>query len=125
MKFFSALPLRKYILSYIISLIITLVVLAIASIVFSFVPPYEWLIDALHDYIFVLSAFPAAFLCARTSSGKGFLTGIIAADIYILMLIILGGLIFKNAVDPSSLLKIFLLGSLSGAIGGIWGINSK
>lgn len=125
MKIFSALPLRKYILSYIISLIITLVVLAIASIVFSFVPPYEWLIDALHDYIFVLSAFPAAFLCARTSSGKGFLTGIIAADIYILMLIILGGLIFKNAVDPSSLLKIFLLGSLSGAIGGIWGINSK
>lgn len=125
MKFFSALPLRKYILSYIISLIITLVVLAIASIVFSFVPPYEWLIEVLHDYIFVLSAFPAAFLCARTSSGKGFLTGIIAADIYILMLIILGGLIFKNAVDPSSLLKIFLLGSLSGAIGGIWGINSK
>ncbi len=125
MKFFSALPLRKYILSYIISLIITLVVLAIASIVFSFVPPYEWLIDALHDYIFVLSAFPAAFLCARTSSGKGFLTGIIAADIYILMLIILGGLIFKNAVDLNSLLKIFLLGSLSGAIGGIWGINSK
>lgn len=125
MKIFSALPLRKYILSYIISLIITLVVLAIASIVFSFVPPYEWLIESLHDYIFVLSAFPAAFLCARTSSGKGFLTGIIAADIYILMLIILGGLIFKNAVDPNSLLKIFLLGSLSGAIGGIWGINSK
>lgn len=125
MKFFSALPLRKYILSYIISLMMTLAVLAIVSIVFSFVPPYEWLIDALHEYVFVLSAFPAAFLCARTSSGKGFLTGIIAADIYILMLIILGGLIFKNAVDPSSLLKIFLLGSLSGAIGGIWGINSK
>lgn len=125
MKIFSALPLRKYIISYIISLVITLTVLAIVSIVFSFIPPYEWLIEVLHDYIFVLSAFPAAFLCARTSSGKGFLTGIIAADIYILMLIILGGLIFKNAVVPSSLLKIFLLGSLSGAIGGIWGINSK
>lgn len=125
MKNFSALPLRKYALSYIISLIITLTALAIASIVFSFIPPYEWLIDALHDYAFALSAFPAAFLCARKSSGRGFLTGIIAADIYILLLIILGGLIFKNAVNPNSLLETFLLGSLSGAIGGIWGINSK
>ena len=125
MKNFSHFPFKKYALSYIISLIITLVVLAIASIIFSFIPPYGWLLDALHDYSFVLSAFPAAFLCARKVSGKGLLNGIIAADIYILLLIALGGLVFKNSVNPHSLFKIFLLGSLSGAIGGIWGINSK
>lgn len=125
MKNFSVLPIRKYVLSYIISLVITLLLLAAISIVFSFFPPYEWLINAIHDYTFVLSAFPAAFLCAKSSSGRGFLTGIIAADIYILILIILGGLMFKNAVAPNALVKIFLLGSLSGAVGGIWGINSK
>lgn len=125
MKFFSIPSFKKYALSYIISLAITLIVLAITSIVFSFIPPYEWLVNIMHDYIFVLSAFPAAFLCARKSSGRGLLTGVIAADIYILLLIILGGLVFKNAITANSLVKIFLLGSLSGAIGGIWGINSK
>lgn len=125
MKFFSGLNLKKYALSYIVSLVLTLIVISVASIVFWFIPPYERLINILHDYIFVLSAFPAAFLCAKSSSGRGFLTGIIAADLYILLLIILGGLMFKNTVDTNSLLKIFLLGSLSGAVGGIWGINSK
>lgn len=125
MKNFSFPSLKKYILSYVITFLITLIFLAAVSIVFSFFPPYAWLIDTVHDYSFVLSAFIAAFMCARSCLGRGLFNGIIAADIYIALLIVLGGLVFKNSVFSTSLIKIFLLGSISGAIGGIWGINSK
>ena len=125
MKNFSFPSLKKYILSYIITFFITLIFLAAVSIVFSFFPPYVWLIDTVHDYSLVLSAFIAAFMCARSCSGRGLFNGIIAADIYIALLIALGGLVFKSSVLSHSLIKIFLLSSISGAIGGIWGINSK
>lgn len=125
MNFLSMLPLKKYVFSFILSLLITLAVLAAASIIFSFLPPPQWLLAAVHDYTWLLSAFLAAFFCAGASSGRGFLTGIISADVYIALLIVLGGLVFKNSIESLSLIKIFALASISGAVGGILGINCK
>lgn len=125
MNLVSNIPLKKYIIAFILAFMITLVVLAAASIVFSFLPPPTWILNAVHDYSFLLSSFAAAFLCAKASSGRGFITGIIASDFYIGLLLALGGLIFKNTVSPISLIKIFSLGSIIGVIGGVLGINSK
>lgn len=125
MNLISNLPLKKYIISFILAFIITLAALAAASIAFTFLPPPAWLVEGLHDYAFLISGFAAAFLCARASSGRGFITGIISADIYIALLVILGGLVFKNSAPALSVIRIFTLGSVCGAVGGILGINCK
>lgn len=125
MNFLSTLPLKKYAVSFLLALAVTLVLLAAVSIVFSFLPPPSWLLETLHSYIFLFSSFIAAFFCARSSSGRGFLTGIIASNLYILLLIALGGLIFKNSLETLSVIKIFIPGSVCGAVGGILGINCK
>lgn len=125
MNLISNLPLKKYIISFILAFIVTLSVLAAASIIFSFLPPPAWLLAAIHDYASLLSAFAAAFFCAKASQGRGFITGIIASDVYIALLLMLGGLLFKSIAPTPSLIKIFALGSVTGAIGGILGINCK
>ena len=125
MNFLFNIPLKKYAVSFIISLCLTLVLLSALSIIFSFLAPPSWLLDSFHNYIFIFSAFIAAFLCAKASSGRGFLTGIIASNLYILLLIALGGLVFKNSLESLSFVKIFIPGTICGAVGGILGINCK
>lgn len=124
-SFLSSFEIKKYAVSFLIAFVITAVSVALLSIIFAFLPPPLWLVTGIHNYCAYFSVFIAAFFSARKSRGRGFLTGIIAAVIYMAILLALGGLFFKNTVSLPLLTRIFSLCSLCGAIGGILGINCK
>lgn len=122
---FPGLEIKKYAVSFLLAFAITAALLAIVSVVFAFLPPPLWLLTLVHNYCSYFSAFLAAFLCGRKSKGRGFLTGIVTATIYMALLLVLGGLFFKTMVSLPVLIRTFLPCVLCGAIGGILGINCK
>ena len=125
MNFFNRLPLKKYIFSFALSFVVTLLFLSVASIIFSFFPPSEWVLGAFSDYSYLASAFITAFLCARHTPSHGFLTGITSAAVYVSFLLVLGFIFFKSTASLHELGRIFLFSSLCGGVGGILGINCK
>ena len=125
MNFISNLPIKKYIVSFALAFLITLLILSAASIIFSFFPPPEWVFGIFSNYSYLLSGFTAAFFCARKSSKRGFVTGIYASVLYIAILIMLGGIIFKSDISAIPLIRIFSLSALCGGVGGILGINCR
>jgi len=118
-------PAGRYAVSFVITTVVSIAVIAAVSIIFSFFPPGEKLLSLLGRYIYILPAFVSAFISGRKAKSRGFLTGIISACLYILILVIAGGLIFKSRISPATLPGIFIPVALSGALGGILGINFK
>lgn len=125
MNFISNLPVRKYVVSFLLAFIITLLILSVASIVFSFLPPADWVLRIFSEYGYLISGFIASFFCARASSRRGFFTGALAAVFYIAILYMLGAAIFKAPLITTKLARVFGLSALCGGFGGILGINSK
>lgn len=125
MSFLSLHSLKKYILSIVISILVTVVLLALISVVFSYLPPALWLMQAITDYSYTLPAFISAFLAARSSSGRGLLTGIITAVLCIFMISLVGKIFFDSSDFLISFVKTLPIGALCGGLGGILGINSK
>lgn len=125
MNFISNLPVRKYIFSFLLAFIITLLILSAASVIFSFLPPADWVLAIFSEYGYLISGFIASFFCARASSRRGFFTGALAAVFYIAILYMLGVAIFKAPLTTTKLARVFGLSALCGGLGGILGINSK
>ena len=125
MNFISNLPFKKYIVSFLLAFIITLLVFSLLSVIFAFFPPSDYILNICTKYGYLLSGFVASFFCARASSRRGFLTGAVTAVIYIAILYMLGGAIFKAPVFTAKLMRVFGLSALCGGLGGILGINSK
>lgn len=115
----------RYLLSFITAFLATAVICAIISIVFAFWSPPEWLYLSFIRCIPFFSAFLTAFFCGAKSEKNGLLTGIICADIYMLILIFAGIIIFKSSFPTESAPGIFSITSAVGAIAGIMGINFK
>lgn len=124
-NFISNLPFKKYIKAFIFSFVLSLVILAAISIVFSFFPPPEFLLEALGSYFYLFPVLTAAFLCGRVSLRRGLLTGLISAFFYILLLVMSGGILFKTVVSADKIISLLIPGLLCGAVGGILGINFK
>ena len=125
MSFLSLNSLKKYIVSVLISILATFVILALTSVVFSFFPPALWLMRAVTDYSYIFPVFISAFLSARASSGKGLLTGIVAALLCLVFISVTGKIFFNSANVFVSFFKILPIGVICGGLGGILGINSK
>lgn len=121
----SSLPVKKYAVSFAAAFIITVVLEAVVSLVFTFLPPKDWLLDVIHNYSSYFSAFVAAFLCAKKCGKRGFLTGMVSAIIYMAILFALGGILFKSSIDTAALPGALALCAGCGAVGGIVGINCK
>ena len=118
-------PLKKYIFSFALAFAATLFLQAVLSLVFAFFPPGEKLFSVLCSAFPYFSAFLAAFLCAYRHGKRGFLTGMVSADLYILFLRFCGVLFFKNTLSAAEILSSLAISSLCGIVGGIIGINSK
>ena len=125
MNLISNQALRKYVVSFLLAFIITLLIFSIASVIFSFIPPKDWVLGIFSEYGYLISGFIASFFCARASSRRGFLTGAFAAVFYIAVLYMLGAAIFKAPLITTKLARVFGLSALCGGLGGILGINSK
>lgn len=116
---------KKYIISFIAAFLLTAFLLAVLSVVFAFFPPHVRLLRFVESSSGYFSAFLSALFCARLCAKRGLLTGMACADTYMLLLIAAGFILFKNTFSPQHIIRIFAFSSVSGALGGIIGINFK
>ena len=116
---------KRYIISFLAAFLTTTVLCGISAVLFSFFAPPDWLQNSFVHYSCYFSAFLAAIFSAMGSRKNGLVTGVICADIYMLILIFAGMIFLKNDFPLKSLLKVFSICSLSGGLGGIIGINFK
>jgi len=119
------LPLKKYIIAFALAFLLTVIPQAALSVLFSFVPPYEKVLNILSNASGYFSAMLAALFCARLCGKRGFLTGLISADIYMVLILFAGVILLKNTYGLSDIIRVFSLSSLCGIFGGIIGINFK
>ncbi|MBQ6907988.1 MAG: TIGR04086 family membrane protein [Clostridia bacterium] len=73
----------------------------------------------------VLSVFLAGLSAARRRAGAGWLSGLIAGVIYVIIMLVAGFLVFGDFSVGADTLKMFALSIISGIAGGILGVNIK
>lgn len=122
---FKSIPMKKYVVSYIVVFLVTTVILSALSVIFSFFPPSEAILDLTYEYCGIFSALLAAILCARKCSSHGYLVGAVSACMYTCILMLAGCIAKCNIAIPDDFLIKCLLSAISGIVGGIIGINCK
>lgn len=73
----------------------------------------------------VISVLTAGCVSTRGLKNRGWLNGSIVGLIYMLILYIFSGLVYKNFTINKYVVTMAVIGILTGAIGGIAGINFK
>lgn len=73
----------------------------------------------------IISVLIAGTTSTRGIKNKGWLNGSIVGFIYMLILYLLSSLVFNNFVIDKYVITMTVIGVLTGAIGGILGINVK
>ena len=71
-----------------------------------------------------LGSMAAGFLCSLMSREKGFFFGILCGALLFVILLIIALLVWKQKLRTYTLVKFFAM-LLSGAVGGIMGVNSR
>ena len=115
---------KKLFKSLLISYLITLLILLAFSIIITYTDMSEAFGDVIVTCATYLSTLAAGFFAAVGTNKRGWLTGAISGMCYIVLLIVISGLIKGFSIDSGTFIAI-LLSSLTGALGGIIGINTK
>ncbi len=122
---FSSVPLKKYIRAFFLSFVITVVLQAVLSVVFSFFSPNDKIFGIICSVFPYFAAFLAAFFAGYSGEKNGGVAGLIASDIFMLILFFAGIIFFKSQFSFNIMLKTLSLSSICGICGGIIGINCK
>ena len=124
MKTISDSAIRKYIISILLTFAIMLIFTSLLSVLFTFVD----ISDSVRRIILMILSgilpFLSGFFASRKTNRSGYLTGIIAAVFYSLIVILLSSALYYNISFPF-IIKVFLRAVPFGLLGGIMGINSK
>lgn len=107
-----------------IALAVSIVLLFIFSFIIAFTPYPEGMVKLGIILILVVSNLTGGWLTAKEAQSRGWLNGTVAGAFYMLLLFIIGSFINGFNITSSAMLMI-LFGLLSGAVGGIFGINTK
>ena len=73
----------------------------------------------------VLSVLLAGLSTARKGKGAGWLSGLLAGVIYMLIMLLAGYLMFGSFAFGSDTLKMLAVAAVSGIVGGIIGVNIR
>lgn len=116
---------KKMAVSLLVSLVVTLVLTAAFSLALPHIGAADKISGILGYVLRIFSCVLAAFLCARGSKSKGLITGALAGLFYAFVLFALNGVASKEIMPLVPAIKNLSVCILSGAIGGIIGINCK
>ncbi|MBO5505023.1 MAG: TIGR04086 family membrane protein [Clostridia bacterium] len=105
------------------SVLISVILLLIASLVGTFIPLSEKMIIIVVNIISVLSIFLSGIIASVIYKSKGLLFGAVAGIIYSIFVYILGAIIYKNFGITLNTLIGFVISIVSGAFGGVTGVN--
>lgn len=110
-------------------IIIAYIVTIPAFIIFAFLLTYtnvpQKYISTVVVVVTMLSLLTAGIVSTRKLKSKGWLNGGIVGLIYMVLLYILKSFVFKDYVMDGHILVMFVIGLLTGSIGGIVGINFR
>ena len=105
------------------SVLISVVLLLITSLVGTFVPLSEKMILIVVNIISVLSVFLSGIIASAIYKSKGLLFGAVAGIIYSIFVYILGALVYMNFGISLNTLIGLVISIISGAFGGVTGVN--
>lgn len=115
---------KKILKSVLISYILTLSAILIFSVIITYTDASEAFGDTMVKCATYISIFTGGLLSSVNTNKKGWLTGCITGFTYILILILAGFIKNGFSISPGLFSKV-LYSLISGAAGGIAGINIK
>ncbi len=107
------------------SLCITFLALCLLAGLICFGPVTEAAADTCILFSTVMSVLPAGFLAARQKDSRGFLMGGLTGLLYALVAYCIAALCFGSMSPGSGFLRLAAISTASGAIGGIFGVNTR
>lgn len=81
--------------------------------------------EACVDAAAFISVFSAGFMCGRRRNRAGWLSGLVAGGIYVLLMLIFGFIILGDFAVSGETLKMLLLSMVGSVAGGIFGVNFR
>ena len=73
----------------------------------------------------LISVFSAGFMCGRRRSRSGWLSGLLAGALYVLVMLVAGFVLFGSLRISGETVKMFLICILGSITGGIFGVNFR
>lgn len=117
------------ILSALKSVIVALIITVISLMAFAFAYVYTDIPEGSEKIIVmviaIVSVFLAGLIASRRARTQGLINGALAGAVYMGLLYLTGFLVFGNPIPKSGSGTIFIIGLISGALGGIIGVNLK
>lgn len=114
---------RGLLRGWITSLIITFAALLLLSLIITYTPLNEAYADTAVAVVTYVAIAAGGFFAAKGTSGRGWLTGILSALMYILVMWIVAS-VAKGSMQPGDNFAVnSLISLICGAFGGIVGIN--
>lgn len=105
--------------------IISLIMFALTALAVSFGDMSDWIINVIIIAVSVISILVAGMFASKNAKSKGFLYGGAIGFLYMLVLYFIGALAFDRFGIDLRVLTMLVIGVVSGALGGIIGINLK
>lgn len=114
-----------FIRGLVVAVLVTVVVFFISAVLLSYTPLPEESIPVISSAVKFIGAFLAGFLPARRAGTRGIITGAVSGLLYILIIFITASVTSNEAVFGVKFITTALLCILSGAVGGISGVNLR
>lgn len=105
--------------------IITIPIFIFFALILTYTKFPEKYISLVVIFTTIISAIFAGSASAKDLKSKGWLYGSIVGLLYMFILYLISGIVYKNFSLDRYILTNVLIGILSGAIGGIIGMNTK
>lgn len=118
-------PLVTIVKSLLIMYGITIVLLFLLSLIVTYSNISEAVVSGLVLLITIVSIMMSAAAVGKTIGKKGWIYGAITGLSYMLILYLIGCLVYNSFTFGFHLISLLLIGVLSGAFGGIVGVNTK
>ena len=103
---------------------LTVVMLAVLAIAVTYLPLPEGVVPTLVLLVSILSIVLAGMAVARRVRHSGWICGAVTGAVYIVGLYLTGAVVFRGFSFGITFLTMLLIGALSGAFGGIVGVNT-
>ena len=108
-----------------VAALFTLIFFVIAALFLSYTPLSENTIPYIAFFTQIVGSLISGFIPAKRAGTKGLLTGGFSALIYMLLIWLVSSLVADGFYMGKHILTMFLLSLISGAVGGIMGVNFK
>lgn len=117
--------LKGFFKGVLIAAVFTVIVFAVAALVLAYTKLSENAIPAISIIVEMLGALISGYCTAKESGVKGFLTGLLAGIVYILIIWVIAALAGSGFYFGKHFFTMLGLSALGGAAGGVLGVNLK